>query len=121
MSCLIVIPYQLKSHVLVYLNDLLVLSPTFENHLIHLTGVATQLRKGGLTINVQKNQFCLRMVDYLGFIEGEDTLQVNPGKIRAVEVFPVPKTQKQLRRYVEMTGWYQGSIPNHSDVICALT
>lgn len=117
----IVIPYQLKSHVLVYLDDLLVLSSSFEEHLIHLTVVATQLRKAGLTINVQKSQFCLRKVDYLGFIVGEGTLQVNPGKILAVEEFPVPKTQKQLRRFLGMTGWYQRFIPNYSDVIFALT
>lgn len=79
-----VIPYQLKSHVLVYLDDLLVLSNNFEDHLLHLSEVATQLRKAGLTINVQKSQFCLKTVDYLGYLVGEGTLQVNLNKIAAV-------------------------------------
>lgn len=116
-----VIPYQLKSHVLVYLDDLLVLSSSFEEHLIHLTEVATQLRKAGLTINVQKSQFCIRKVDYLGFIVGEGTLHVNPDKVRAVEEFPVPKSQKQLRRFLGMTGWYRRFIPNYSTIIFSLT
>jgi len=72
-----------------------------------LSEVVTQLRKAGLTINVQKSQFCLKTVDYLGYLVGEGTLQVNPSKIAAVRDFPVPKTQKQLRRFFGMTGWYQ--------------
>jgi len=47
----LVIPYQLKLNVLVYLDDLLVLSNSFEDHLLYLSEVATQLRKAGLTIN----------------------------------------------------------------------
>jgi len=58
----LVIPYQLKSHVLVYLDDLLVMSNSFGDHLLHLSEVATQLRKAGLTIYVQKSQFCLKRV-----------------------------------------------------------
>lgn len=117
----LVIPYRLKSQVLVYLDDLLVLSHSFEDHLIHLSEVATQLRKAGLTINVQKSQFCLKKVDYLGYLVGEGTLQVNPDKIRAVDEFPIPKTQKQLRRFLGMTGWYQRFISNYSSVIFSLT
>jgi len=82
--------------VLAYLDDLLVLSNSF---------VATQLRKAGLTINVQKCQFCLKQVIYWGYLVGEGTLQVNPNKISAVSEFPVHKTQKQLRRFLGMTGW----------------
>jgi len=102
----LVIPYQLKLNVLVYLDDLLVLSNSFEDHLLYLSEVATQLRKAGLTINVQKSQLCLKRVDYLGYLVGEGTLQVNPNKISAVSEFPIPKTQKQLRRFLGMTGWY---------------
>jgi len=117
----LVIPYQLKSHLPVFLDDFLLLSNKFEDHLLHLSEVATQLRKAGLTINVQKSQFCLRQVDYLGYLVGEGTLQVNPNKISAVNEFPIPKTQKQLRRFLGMTGWYQRFISNYSSVIFPLT
>jgi len=48
----LVIPYQLKAHVLVYLDNLLVLSNNFEDHLLHLSEVATQLRKAGKVSSV---------------------------------------------------------------------
>lgn len=116
-----VIPYNMKSHVLVYLDDLLVLSSTFEDHLKHLAEVAVQLRKAGLTINVAKSQFGLKQVQYLGFIVGEGTLQTNSEKVRAVAEFPVPNTQKQLRRFLGMTGWYQRFLSQYSTVIFPLT
>lgn len=86
----LVIPYQLKSHVLVYLEDLLVLSNNFEDDLLLLSEVVTQLRKTGLTINVQKSQFCLKSdcLDYLGYLVGEGSLQVKPNKISTVKNVP---------------------------------
>jgi len=70
----LVIPYQLKTHVLVYLDDILVLSNSLEDHLLHLFEVAILLRKAGLTINLQKSQFCLKRIDYLGYLVEEGTL-----------------------------------------------
>jgi hypothetical protein len=98
-----------------------VLSNSFEEHIVHLSQVATHFRKAGLTINVSKSQFCLKKVDYLGYIVGEGTLHVNPKKINAVSEFPIPKTQKQLRRFLGITGWYQRFISNYSSVIFPLT
>lgn len=83
--------------------------------------VATQLRKAGLTINVQKSHFNLKNVDYLGYVVGEGTLHVNPNKINAVSEFPVPNTQNQLRRFLGMTGCYQRFVYNYSSVIFPLT
>jgi len=61
-----VIPYSLKTYVFVYLDDLLILSQSFDDHLFHLLEVAALLRKAGLTINVKKSQFGLAKVKYLG-------------------------------------------------------
>jgi len=116
-----VIPYRMKSHVMVYLDDLLVMSSSFEEHLSHLAEVATQLRKAGLTINIAKSQFCLKKIDYLGYIVGEGTLQVNPNKVTAVSNFPVPKTKRQLKRFLGMTGWYQRFINQYSEQTFHLT
>jgi len=81
----------------------------------------TQLRKAGLTINIAKSQFCLKKIDYLGYIVGEGTLQVNPNKVTAVSNFPVPKTKRQLKRFLGMTGWYQRFINQNSDQTFHLT
>lgn len=100
----IVIPYQLKSHVFVYLDDLLVVSNDFDTHLTDLLEVATHLRKAGLTINISKSHFALKKVKYLGYIVGNGTLQVDDDKVMAIKEFPKPKSIKQVRRFLGMTG-----------------
>jgi len=68
-----VIPNQLRDEVFVYLDDLLIISETFEKHMKVLREVATQLRSAGLTINVGKSRFCIKEVSYLGYLVGHGT------------------------------------------------
>lgn len=116
-----VIPYHLKTHVFVYLDDLLIVSRNFEEHLTHLLEVETLLRKAGLTINVKKNSFGLNKVKYLGFVIGNGNLQVDDEKVNAIRDFPIPKSMKHLRRFLGMTGWYSRFIQNYSDLTFPLT
>ena len=116
-----VIPGRIRESVFVYLDDLLVVSPDFDSHMALLEEVATLLRKAGLTINVEKSHFCVKEVKYLGFIVGDGTLKTDPGKISAIKEFPMPKTVKQLRRFLGMTGWYQRFIPNYASIAAPLT
>jgi len=95
-----VIPAHLRTRVFVYLDDLLVLSDDFESHLMLLREVAVHLRKANLTINVAKSHFCMQEIKYLGFIIGYGQLKTDPGKIKAIEDFPIPKSVKQLRRFL---------------------
>lgn len=52
----VVVPYYLKSIVFVYLDDLLIISENFDEHLKHLQEVAAQLRKANLWININKSR-----------------------------------------------------------------
>lgn len=61
-----VITYNLKDHVFVYLDDLLIVSNSFEEQLSQLLEVARLLRKAGLTINVAKSSFGLIKVNTWG-------------------------------------------------------
>jgi len=55
-----VIPAALRENVFVYLDDLLVCSPTFETHM--LSQVSACLQRAELTINVDKSKFCYSQV-----------------------------------------------------------
>lgn len=116
-----VIPYNLKSHVFVYLDDLLVVSQTFDQHVLDLLEVASQLRKAGLTINVKKSKFGLSQVKYLGFIVGKGSLQVDPEKVSAIAEYPEPTNIRQLRRFLGMTGWYRRFIDDYASITYHLT
>ena len=100
-----VIPNRLRDEVFVYLDDLLVISATFERHLVVLSEIALCLRKAGLTINISKSKFCLKEVKYLGFIVGNGTLSTDPDEVSAVADYPTPTSVKPLRRFLGMAGW----------------
>lgn len=116
-----VVPSRLRENVFIYLDDLLVCSPTFEHHLKLLGEVATCLRNANLTINVGKSKFCQKEIKYLGYRIGNGCLKVDPDKVIAIKDFPIPKSPRQVRRFVGMANWYRGFISNFADLSGPLT
>jgi hypothetical protein len=116
-----VIPHRLHDRIFVYLDDLLIISATYEEHIKLLSEVAELLRKANLTINVQKSKFLMREIRYLGYIVGEHGLSPDPHKVAAIKEFPTPTSVKQIRRLLGMAGWYRRFIPNFATVTEPLT
>lgn len=104
----IVIPSELREHVFVYIDDLLIVSADMPTHFKRLRLVAESLRKANLTINVEKSKFCIKSITYLGHIVGGGCLKADPERVRAITDYPtVPKTTRQVRRFLGMAGWYR--------------
>lgn len=99
-----VVSNELKQFIFVYLDDLLVVSETFEKHISILRALASLLRKAGLTINTQKSKFCFKELRYLGFTVGGGCINTDPYKVSAIKHFPIPKTPKQVRRFLGLSG-----------------
>nr|XP_012234646.1 PREDICTED: uncharacterized protein K02A2.6-like [Linepithema humile] len=82
-----VIGPELEPHVLVYLDDIVVASRTFEEHLGHLAEVFRRLRKAKLRLNPEKCQFCRESLRYLGHIVDKEGIRTDPEK--ALTIAPV--------------------------------
>jgi len=89
-----------------YLDDIVVATPSFEDHLVWLSKVLDKISAAGLTINPEKCEFCRSQVKYLGFIVQRDGLVTDPDKTRPVVDYPTPRNIKQLRRFLGMSSWY---------------
>jgi len=116
-----VIPAHLRNAVFVYLDDLLIVSDSLEEHLKVLSEVAGCIKSAGLTLNVEKSKFCMKSVKYLGHIVGEGVVRTDPEKIAAMTEFPLPKSLKALRRFLGMVGWYRKFVNNFAAVSAPLT
>lgn len=101
-------------YVLVYIDDVIIFSKTFEDHLGHIANVFDRLRKAGMTLKPSKCRFAVGKVLYLGHFLSKAGIEVDPSKTEAVSSFPVPKTLKQLRGFLGMANYYRRFIEGMS-------
>ena len=104
-----------------YLDDIVIHSSSWEEHLAHLRAVLERLRAAGLTAKPRKWQFAMAQCVYLGHVVGNGLICPEQSKMEAVEVFPVPETKKQVRSFLGLTGYYRKFIPNYVQIAAPLT
>ena len=104
-----------------YLDDLVIYSETWEEHLQHLYAVFTRLRSAGLTAKPKKCQLGMMQCVYLGHVVGGGKVQPELSKIEAMKQFQRPTTKKEVRTFLGMTGYYRRFIPQYSTIACPLT
>ena len=84
---------------LVYLDDVIVFSSTFEEHTSRLRSVFDRLVKAGLKLKSTKCHLFCKSVRYLGHVVSRKGLQPDPEKVSSVREYPVPKDAKELRSF----------------------
>ena len=82
-----------------YLDDLIIYSNTWEDHLKHVRVILQRLREAGLTVKPTKCQFGMERCVYLGHVVGGGTVQPEASKVETVKQFAVPETKKQVRAF----------------------
>ena len=104
-----------------YLDDVIIFSESWEHHLQYLRQVLQSFRDAGLTVKAKKCQLGMAQCTYLGHVVGSGAVCSDPAKIEAVKSFPVPRTKKQVRVFLGLTGYYRRFIPNYSSVAVPLS
>jgi len=75
----------LSEKVLLYLDDMLIVSPTFLEHFDTLRKVSQCLTEAGLTMRLKKSHLCFKELRYLCFVIGRGILKTDPGKVEAIK------------------------------------
>uniref|UniRef100_A0A146LKA7 RNA-directed DNA polymerase n=1 Tax=Lygus hesperus TaxID=30085 RepID=A0A146LKA7_LYGHE len=104
-----------------YLDDLILVSRTAEEHIALLNSVIDRLERANLTINAEKCELFRSSLLFLGFIVDSEGLRASPDKIAAIVDFPRMKTQREVRRFLGLCGYYRRFVPNFSKVASPLT
>ena len=111
---------QLEPRAFAYLDDIIVLGSTFEEHFDNLREVLQRLRAAGLKLNKEKCQFGRTELQYLGHTVTERGVATDPEKVQAIARIPAPTNLRELRRFLGMVSWYRRFIPRFTDIAAPL-
>ena len=111
----------IQNYAAAYLDDLVVFSSTWEDHLKQLQEILSRLRQAGLTAKPSKCQFGMRTCTYLGHVVGNGLIKPEVSKIQAVQSFAVPQSKRQVRAFLGLTGYYRRFIPGYAEIAAPLT
>lgn len=104
-----------------YVDDFIVITETFEEHIQVLQEIARRLRVANLTVSEKKSKFCHQQLTFLGYLLSQKGLQPNPERIAPILTYLRPKTIREVRRLVGLVNWYRRFIPNAAELLAPLT
>lgn len=105
----------------VYMDDVLIFSDTPEEHLQHVRTVINALHEANMKLSNEKSHFFTKSIEFLGHVIKNNRITVDPQKTEAIEYFPIPKTLKDLRSFLGLTGYYRKFIRDYARVVKPLT
>ena len=105
----------------VYIDDVIIYSDSWSDHLQRIRKFFDQLSKVKLTVNLAKTEFCHATVTFLGHLVGQGQVKPLEAKVSAISEFPVPKCKRQLMRFLGMAGYYRKFCKNFSGIAEPLT
>ena len=101
---------------LIYLDDIIIFSSSFADHLNRLTSVLQRLRQAGLKIKPSKCQFMRPQVTYLVHIISAQGVSPDPSKLQAVADYPPPTDAKQLKKFLGLSNYYRRFIQHYAAI-----
>ncbi len=104
-----------------YLDDILVASPSEEAHMAHLRALLQRLQQSGLVLNLQKCQFGVAHVEFLGHAVDAGGARPLDDKVAAVRSIPPPTTVKELQAFLGMINFYRRFLPSIARTLSPLT
>jgi hypothetical protein len=113
-------PY-LRKFVIVFLDDILVYSSSWSEHLQHLQLILQTLRDSQFYAKKSKCNFGLNNIQYLGHIISDAGVSTDPEKTAAMENWPIPTTASELRGFLGLTGYYRKFVRNYGLITKPLT
>ena len=101
----------------VYLDDILVMGQTTEEHLAHLAEVLRRLKEAGMRLKKEK---CTYLLDSLGHVITKDGLRTADSKVEAVMRAPAPRNVSELRSFLGLLNYYGKFLPSLATVLSPL-
>ena len=99
-----------------YLDDILVFNPDMISHLQRLRLLFERLRTADLKLKEVKCNFLKRHIQYLGHIVLGEGITPLPENLNSIQKMLLPKTPKEIKQFLGLTGYYRKSVLRFSDL-----
>ncbi len=100
-----------------YLDDVLVFSHSFEEHIRHLELLILAIYEEGFRLSFRKCTFAVHVINYLGHIIGSNFVKPLHDNLAAINAFPVPQSRRNIRQFLGKINFYRKFIPNSTTLL----
>lgn len=100
-----------------YINDILVFSKDFKEHIDHLSRLLKAIMEEGFRLKFSKCIFAANSVKYLGHIIRNNSVSPLKDNVISIKDFPIPKTRKNVRQFLGKINFYGKYVPNTSTIL----
>jgi transposase InsO family protein len=100
-----------------YLDDILIFSRSFDEHLEHIHRLFSAIYEEGFRLNFNKCNFARSSIPYLGHILSPDSIQPLSDNLLAIKSFPVPSSRKNVRQFLGKINFYRKFIPDSVNLL----
>lgn len=112
--------FKLMPFVSIYVDDIIIHSKNFSEHITHLQLVLTRLNQVNLRINVEKSVIAVVELLMLGFVISDEGIKVSQSKLNQMEKWTIPTTGKQLERHLGFLNYFRNMIPKYAQITSPL-
>lgn len=105
----------------VYIDDIIIFGKTQDEHVLNLQLVFKTLEHANMKIQLDKCEFFQHEVEFLGFIISREGIRTNQKKVQAIADLTIPKTLRELRSFLGMSGYYRRFILGYAHLAKPLT
>ena len=107
-------------HLLIHLDDVILFSKTFPEHLGRLREVLKRFSENGLKIKPSKCQLLKGRVAFLGHIVSKDGVSTDPAKVTKVSSWPQPQSATEVRAFLGLCSYYRKYVRSFATVAAPL-
>ena len=111
----------LRWFVLVFFDDILIYSRSWNDHTSHLREVLQVLQDNCFFVKQSKCLFGQTQIDYLGHVISIQGVSMDPTKVQAVLDWPTPRTVTDVRGFLGLAGYYRRFIHHFATIASSLT
>ncbi len=97
-----------------YIDDIVIFSTSWSDHLSHISQVLSRLSDHGLTVKLKKCLWGCTQFEFLGYVIGEGKLSIPPARLHQFQHYVKPKTRKPLKSFLGLCNYYRKFIPSFS-------